>query len=377
MAAQQRRERVETLVIGGGQAGLAMGYQLSRRSLPYTIVDANDRIGDAWRNRWDSFRLFTPNRLNHLPGMAFPGYHWGFPSKNEMADYLDAYARRFGIPVETGVRVERLTREGGRFVAIAGDRRLEADNVVIAMSSWQRPRVPGFASELDPRIVQLHVAEYKNPGQLQDGDVLVVGAGNSGAEIAIEVARTHKVVLSGPSTGAIPFRPESVAGRVLMPFIGRVVFHQGAHDRHPDRQEGPLQDDHVWRTADPGQAQGPGGSGGRARSSGHGCRRRPAAPRGRAIPGCRQRRLVHGVPTELLVDRPPCARGRRADPRSRDRQIGAGPLLHRSQVPLFGLLRADPRGGKRRRSHRSADRRPPHRSIRGRVTAGASARQQL
>jgi putative flavoprotein involved in K+ transport len=97
---------------------------------------------------------------------------------------------------------------------------------VVAMSSWQRPRVPGFASELDPRIVQLHVAEYRNPGQLQDGDVLVVGAGNSGAEIAIEVARTHKVVLSGPSTGAIPFRPESVAGRVLMPFIGRVVFHR-------------------------------------------------------------------------------------------------------------------------------------------------------
>jgi putative flavoprotein involved in K+ transport len=224
--AQQRPERVETLVIGGGQAGLATGYQLSRRNLPYAIVDANDRIGDAWRNRWDSFRLFTPNRLNHLPGMKFPGYHWGFASKNEMADYLVAYARRFGIPVENGVRVERLTREAGRFVAIAGDQRFEADNVVVAMSSWQRPRVPGFASELDPRIVQLHVAEYKNPGQLQDGDVLVVGAGNSGAEIAIEVARTHKVVLSGPSTGAIPFRPESVAGRVLMPFIGRVVFHR-------------------------------------------------------------------------------------------------------------------------------------------------------
>ena len=226
MADEQRPERVETLVIGGGQAGLAMGYQLSRRDLTYAIVDANDRIGDAWRNRWDSFRLFTPNRLNHLPGMAFPGYHWGFPSKNEMADYLGAYARRFGIPVETGVRVERLTREGGRFVAIAGDRRIEADNVVVAMSSWQRPRVPDLASELDPRIVQLHVAEYKNPGQLQEGDVLVVGAGNSGAEIAIEVARTHKVVLSGPSTGALPFRPESVAGRVLMPFIGRVVFHR-------------------------------------------------------------------------------------------------------------------------------------------------------
>jgi putative flavoprotein involved in K+ transport len=226
MAGRDGREYVETLVIGGGQAGLATGYQLSRRDLPYKIIDANERVGDAWRNRWDSLRLFTPNRLNSLPGMPFPGYHWGFPSKNEMADYLESYARKFDLRVETGVRVERLTREGDRFVATSRDRRFEADNVVVAMSSWQRPRVPDYAPELDPRIVQLHVAEYKNPGQLQEGDVLVVGAGNSGAEVAIEVARTHKVSLSGAGNGALPFRPESVAARVLMPFIGRVVFHR-------------------------------------------------------------------------------------------------------------------------------------------------------
>ena len=220
------REYVETLVIGGGQAGLAMGYQLSRRGLPYKIVDANPRIGDAWRNRWDSLRLFTPNRLNRLPGMRVPGYHWAFPSKNEMADFLERYARKFDLHVETGVRVDRLTREGGRFVATSGGRRIEADNVVVAMSSWQRPRIPDFASELDPGIVQLHVAEYRNPGQLQEGDVLVVGAGNSGAEVAMELARTHKVFLSGPSTGAIPFRPESVVARLLMPIVGRIVFHR-------------------------------------------------------------------------------------------------------------------------------------------------------
>jgi putative flavoprotein involved in K+ transport len=233
MAGQDGREYVETLVIGGGQAGLATGYQLSRRDLPHKIVDANKRVGDAWRNRWDSLRLFTPNRLNRLPGMPFPGYHWGFPSKNEMADYLESYARKFDLHVETGVRVERLTREGNRFVATSGDRRFEADNVVVAMSSWQRPRVPDYASELDPQIVQLHVAEYKNPGQLQEGDVLVVGAGNSGAEVAIELARTHKVLLSGAGTGAIPFRPESVAARVLMPFIGRVIFHRVLTTRTP------------------------------------------------------------------------------------------------------------------------------------------------
>ena len=217
---------VETLVIGGGQAGLAVGYHLSQRGLPYTIIDANDRIGDAWRNRWDSLRLFTPKRLNGLPGMPFPGYHWAFPSKDEMADYLASYARRFDIDVETGVRVDRLSRQGGRFVAAARHRRFAADNVVVAMSSWQRPRIPEFASELDPSIVQLHVADYRNPGQLQQGDVLVVGAGNSGAEIANELARTHHVVLAGPDTGTIPFRPESVAARVLLPFVGRVVFHR-------------------------------------------------------------------------------------------------------------------------------------------------------
>lgn len=226
MSGERGGEYVETLVIGGGQAGLATGYQLSQRDLPYKIIDANPRIGDVWRNRWDSFRLFTPNRLNRLPGMPFPGYRWGFASKNEWADYLESYARRFDLQIETGIRVDRLTREGDRFVATSGNRRFEADNVVIAMSSWQRPRIPEFASELDPDAIQLHVAGYKNPEQLQDGDVLVVGAGNSGAEIAMELARTHKVWLSGPSTGAIPFRPESVVGRALMPFIGRVVFHR-------------------------------------------------------------------------------------------------------------------------------------------------------
>lgn len=221
------REYVETLVIGGGQSGLTMGYHLSRRGLPYAIIDANHRIGDAWRNRWDSLRLFTPNRLNGLPGMPFPGgYHWGFPSKDEMADYLESYARRFDIHVETGVRVERLSREGDLFVATAGNRRFEADNVVVAMSSWQKPRIPEFASELDPSIVQLHVAEYRNPGQLQEGGVLVVGAGNSGAEVANELARTHDVWLSGPDTGNIPFRPESVAARILMPIIARIIFHR-------------------------------------------------------------------------------------------------------------------------------------------------------
>jgi putative flavoprotein involved in K+ transport len=222
----QRAEHVDTLVIGAGQAGLAVGYHLGRLGLRFLIVDANDRVGDAWRNRWDSLRLFTPNLLNALPGLPYPGDRWDLPSKDEFADYLERYAKDFDLPVQTAVTVNRLARHGQRFVATADDRRFEADNVVVAMSSWQRPRLPGFAAELDPGIVQLHAADYRNPGQLRDGDALVVGAGNSGAEIALELSRTHRVWLSGQPFGVLPFRPTSAVARVLMPFVGRVIFHR-------------------------------------------------------------------------------------------------------------------------------------------------------
>jgi putative flavoprotein involved in K+ transport len=221
-----RTGRIDTLVIGGGQAGLAVGYHLRGLGVPFVILEANPRIGDSWRNRWDSLRLFTPARFDGLPGMRFPGPRWAFPTKDEFADFLERYAERFELPVETGVRVDHLTRNGDRFVATAGDRRLEADHVVVAMSSWQRPRIPQFASELDPRILQLHVADYRSPSQLQDGDALVVGAGNSGAEVAMDLAGNRRVWLSGPDIGHLPFRPESAVARVLMPFIGRVIFHR-------------------------------------------------------------------------------------------------------------------------------------------------------
>jgi putative flavoprotein involved in K+ transport len=221
-----RPEQVQTLVIGGGQAGLAVGYHLSRRGLPFLIVDANESVGDAWRNRWDSLKLFTPARFDGLPGMPYPGQRWGFPTKDEFADYLARYAKEFDLPILNGFKVERLTREGDRFLAEAGDRLIEADNVVVAMSSWQTPRIPDFASELDPAIFQLHVAEYRDPSMLEEGDTLVVGAGNSGAEIALELAATRRVTLSGPSPRHLPFRPESAVARVMMPLIGRVIFHR-------------------------------------------------------------------------------------------------------------------------------------------------------
>lgn len=207
-------EHYETIVIGGSQAGLSAGYHLARRGREFVILEANDSVGDAWRNRWDSLRLFTPAKFSRLPGMRIPGASaWSFVAKDEMAEYLEAYARRFELPVRTGVAVDRVTKDDGWFVMTAGDRRFEARNVIVATGAHQIPRRPDFASELDPEIVQMHSSEYRGPSQLRDGDVLVVGAGNSGAEIAYELAETRRCLLAGKSPGQIPVRHGSLVSR--------------------------------------------------------------------------------------------------------------------------------------------------------------------
>ena len=139
-------EHLETVVIGGGQAGLSVGHHLARRGRPFLILDAHQRVGDAWRKRWDSLRLFTPARYNGLAGMRFPAPAHSFPTKDQVADYLEAYAARFDLPVRTGVRVDRLSRKGDRYVVTAGMNRLEADQVVVAAGAYQRPRIPAFAA---------------------------------------------------------------------------------------------------------------------------------------------------------------------------------------------------------------------------------------
>ena len=219
-------ERVDTLVIGGGQAGLAVGYHLKQADVPFVIIDANERTGDSWRQRWDSLRLFTPNRYNSLPGLPIEGEDWGFPTKDEVADYLESYARHFDLPIRHGLRVDGLTRDDAKFVATAGEHVFEADNVIVAMANFQSKKVPDFAAKLDPSIVQTHVAEYKNPSELRDGPVLVVGMGNSGAEIAKELVEGHRVFLSGEPSAVQPFTPHKLSGRILMPFVGPVILNR-------------------------------------------------------------------------------------------------------------------------------------------------------
>lgn len=216
-------EHVDTIVIGGGQAGLAAGYHLNKAGLSFTILETNERIGDSWRNRWDSLRLFTPATFCRLPGAPFPGRRNRFPTKDEMGDYLESYAARFDMDVRPGTRVERLSKVGDGFLVETDERTYVADNVIVATGAHRVAKVPALAKQLHPGIVQLHSSEYRNPEQLQDGPVLVVGLGNSGAEIAKEVSRTHRTYVSGKPSGQIPFKHQERGST----FVFRIIRFLG------------------------------------------------------------------------------------------------------------------------------------------------------
>jgi putative flavoprotein involved in K+ transport len=218
----KRVERFETVVIGGGQAGLAVGHHLATRDVDFTILSDETRIGDNWRRRWDSLRLFTPARYSGLPGMPFPAPPAHLADKDMVGDYLERYAERFDLPVRLETRVRSVSRVAGRYVLqVDGHKGLiEADNVIVATGAFQQPRIPALASRLSPQIQQLHSSEYHNPFDLPDGPVLIVGAGNSGAQIALELARFRKVWLAGRNTGHLPRR---VLGRDLFDWIWPVI----------------------------------------------------------------------------------------------------------------------------------------------------------
>jgi putative flavoprotein involved in K+ transport len=221
----RRVERFELVIIGGGQAGLAAGYWLSRQDIDYVILDANERVGDSWRKRWDSLRLFTPARYSGLPGLPFPAAPYHLPTRNEMADYLEWYASTFELPLRPGVRVTRLARTGALFELSTNHGTFEAQNVIVATGAFQQPRIPEFAKDIDPEIRQLHSKDYRSADQLPDGDVLVVGAGNSGAQIALELSATRNVVLSGRSVGGMPRR---LLGRDVFDWLWHTVMRPGA-----------------------------------------------------------------------------------------------------------------------------------------------------
>jgi len=220
------------VVIGAGQAGLSAGYHLAKRGLPFVILDADARIGDHWRERWDSLKLYSPARYDSLPGMRFPGPSSNWPTGREMADYLEAYARQFKLPVRSGQRVERVDPVPagyGFVVSVAGGHRIAARQIVVASGAFREPHVPEFAPQLDKSIRQMHSHEYRNPAQLQDGPVLVVGLSHSGADIAFEAAHAgHPTILSGRSHGQLPFKvtdsKRALLGWPVVEFMFKHVF---------------------------------------------------------------------------------------------------------------------------------------------------------
>ena len=221
-------ERVDTVVIGGGQAGLSVGYHLARRGQKFVILETNERVGDSWRSRWDSLRLFSPARFDGLDGLPFPGNRHVFPTKDEMGDYLESYARHFKLDVRTDMKVTSVRRVGDEYVVESRAKTFVAANVVIAMASYQKPRVPDMAAGLDKAIVQMHSSDYRNLRQLRPGPVLIVGAGNSGAEIAMETVRGgHETWISGRHPGHVPWDIRSRVARtfILRPLF-RFVFHR-------------------------------------------------------------------------------------------------------------------------------------------------------
>jgi putative flavoprotein involved in K+ transport len=219
--------RVETVVIGAGQAGLSAGYHLARRGREFVILDAGRRVGDNWRAHWDSLRLYSPARVASLPGMRFPAPPASYPTKDQMADFLETYAASFDLPVRTGVRVARLAREDGGYLVTTDGPSFRCDNVVVASGTFGRaPYVPGFAGELDPGILQLHSSAYKNPAQLRPGRVLVVGASHSGGDIAYEAGMAgHPTVLSGRIQGEVPFDIDRRPAHVVFPVLYFLAKH--------------------------------------------------------------------------------------------------------------------------------------------------------
>ena len=211
--------RFDTIVIGGGQAGLAAGHFLGKQGGSFVILDANERVGDAWRTRWDSLRVFTPAKYDGLPGMRFPAPSLSFPTKDEVADYLAAYATRFALPIRNGVRVERLERAGDGFCVASSAGTYQASNVIVATGAHRAPKVPAFASSLDRGITQMHSSAYRNPSQLREGAALVVGLGNSGAEISYDIRMGREVYLSGMPFAELPVPHGAAAAAFVLPLV--------------------------------------------------------------------------------------------------------------------------------------------------------------
>jgi putative flavoprotein involved in K+ transport len=233
--AEERPENhFDVAVVGGSQAGLAMGYYLRELGLRFVIVERADSIAPAWRERWDSLKLFTPRRYSALPGLPFPGVPDGYPTRDEVIAYLERYAESFELPVELNSEVRRLSQSDGRFVLEIDGRTVTANQVVVATGPFQTPYVPQIAERLEPGVWQSHSTGYRRPSDVPEGTVLVVGGGNTGFQIAKELSATHKVVLSvGSKQKPLPQR---IAGHDLFWWLTKTgLIHKTVDSRLAQR----------------------------------------------------------------------------------------------------------------------------------------------
>lgn len=212
-----------TVIIGAGQSGLAVGYFLKKLDIDFVILDRNKKTGESWRRRWDSLLLFSPSQYDGLPGMPFPASRGSYPTKDQMADYLENYASVHSLPVKHGMEVIQLSANKDHYEIKSSTSLIEANKVIIATGTNPIPKIPAFASDLDAGIFQVHSSAYTNPGFIPDGDVLVVGGGTSGVEIALEVSKTHKTFLSGKPTFHIPDPVFKYAGRLYWWFVSNIL----------------------------------------------------------------------------------------------------------------------------------------------------------
>ena len=209
--------REEIIIVGAGQAGLSMGYWLKRQSRSFLLLEAGPRLGESWRQRYDSLVLFTPRRYSALPGLAFPGDPEGRPTKDEMADYLQTYADHFALPVQTDTRVVDMQKHAETFLLQTTQGTYQAMTIIVASGPLHRPSIPAFSSSLSSQVEQLHTASYHNPSEIPPGPVLVVGAGDSGAHIAAELAHAHPVSLAAGHP--LYFVPLTLLGKSLFWYL--------------------------------------------------------------------------------------------------------------------------------------------------------------
>ena len=218
-----KKEQFSTVIIGAGQSGLAAAYYLNKLNDDFIILDEENKIGDSWRQRWDSLRLFTPSQHDGLPGFPFPAIRGTLPTKEEMADYLSEYMKKFSLPVQFETKVLELSKISDTYVISTSKGIVYANFVIVSTGSNLNAFIPAFASELNKDIVQIHSSQYKNPQEILASNTLVVGAGTSGVEIAIELSASRPTMLSGRATPHIPDFLFRYVGRLYWWFVHNII----------------------------------------------------------------------------------------------------------------------------------------------------------